>query len=163
MGNDDKREDTPPTGTAVPRPMRRAEPPPPSEPPVDVSLPPPPMNPTVADIYNLIDSRLSPKIIERISSVPPKAEAPRRDSMPVRAAKVGSKWTAFVLAGITFLGQGLALWAAPEYRGPIVQTAKLIAVVVSKAMADNPDAPPDTDTPELLPAPASPLLLPEVK
>ena len=144
MSNDERSADTP-TGVAIPRPQRLP----------GAATKEPPR--TVEDVYRLIDERLPVNIpidvVERLSSEPPPAKAEPRPSLPVRAVKGGSKWTAFVVAGFTLLGQVLALWAAPEYRGPIVQTAKLVAVVVSKALADDPTAPPTPATPELLPEP----------
>lgn len=153
MGNND----TPVTGTAIPRPFRRAEPPPPSEPPVTVSFPPPPLNPTMADIYALIDARLSPKIIERISSVPAPAPKPVH-SIPVRAAKFTGKWYAYLVAGGISLIQAIAAAALPEYRGPIVQAAKLAMLIVAEVFKDDPTALPSPATPELLPEPVSPML-----
>jgi len=134
-----------PTGVAIPRPQRL---------PGSAGGEPPR---TVEDVYKLIEARLPVNIpidvVERLSSAPPPKAEPPRPSLPVRAVKGGSKWTAIAIGAFTLLGQVLAIWAAPEYRGPIVQGVKLMAAVASKLMADDPEAPPTPATPELLPEP----------
>lgn len=162
VGDDKRDRDTPPTGTAIPRPRVRelgkssldetrsvyvfdytktASSPPQAD--VDVDAPPP-SNPTIADVYKLIDKRLSPLIVQRISSIP---APPARQSLPVRVAKRSPKWLAYALAGLTIIGQGIAAASREEYRGPIVQAVKLISFGVSEFFSDDPAAPPLT-TPE---------------
>lgn len=155
MGRDDEREQTPPTGTAVPRPRRLQAVDPPgytveplpliTEPqpaqPVDVvdfarlpSSPPPPLrpvNPTLDDIYALIDRRLSPVIMERISSAPPAATVQPRPSIPVRAAKATGRYGRgfmTIMGGVLLVLQGVA-WVE-EYRGPIQQGVAIVGKLI---------------------------------
>jgi hypothetical protein len=70
---------------------------------------------------------------------------PPRPSLPVRVARKGSKWGAYLLAGLVALGQIAAVVASPEYRGPIVQALKVLAVVAADALDEDPDEPPVLD------------------
>ncbi len=103
--------------------------------PEEEHLPPPPRVPTEAqrtldDVFELINQRLNPKIIERLSSSPP--EAAPKPSMPVRAAKATGRFTkaAVTITGaLMLLLQGVAWYE--EYRGPIQQ-----AVLIAGRVAD---------------------------
>lgn len=128
----DREEGTPPTGTAIPRPR-------PKPPPIEAL----PVNRSIEDIYKLIDERLPTEIITRISSMPPSKPEPPRQSLPVRAAKHTSKWTAYLLAALMVIGQLIATASQPEYRGPIVQATKLIVMFVAEALKDDPAALPE--------------------
>lgn len=163
VGKDDEREGTPPTGTAVPRPRRLhsvevepgihvkslVEDPPAAQaqPVVDFSRlpssPPPaprPVNPTLDDIYALIDQRLSTKIVERFSSLPPPAPVV---SMPVRAAKATGRWTRLAMSILGVLVVVAEFWAdAEKYRGPLTQ----LFVFAAKKLDAH-------EAPELPPAP----------
>lgn len=116
MGKDRDR-DTPVTGRAIPRPrvveLGTRE----------IEVTPPETPRSLEDLYRLIDERLSPAIIERISSAPPPAESAKpRQSISVRAAKGAGRWTKWamaVLGVLTIVGE---IWADVEkYRGPISQ------------------------------------------
>lgn len=152
VDEDDRRRSTPPSGTAIPRP--RAKPSVPEDAstyvprdtatyvPADtvdaklgeVRLPPPPRTPSLEDIYRLIDERLSPEIIERVSSVPPPESRP---SISVRAAKTTGRWTKWAMAAIGVLACVGQLFAEVErYRGPISQ-----AVIILARVLDSEDAP----------------------
>jgi hypothetical protein len=141
--------DTPPTGTAIPRPKRFAAVAQPSEVPAssgthvpeDPGFRVPERNPTLKEIYALIDQRLTPEIIERISSVPP--SQPQRPSLAVRAAKSSPRILSYVISAIVVLGQAIASAYLPEYRGPIIQAGKLILIAVAEAMKEDPTAPPE--------------------
>jgi hypothetical protein len=154
VGRDDDREDTPPTGVAVPRPRLKA---------VDVprgvtttavedqrapsSAPPPasrPINPTLDDIYRLIDARLSPQIVERISSIPPPKPVA---SMPVRALKHGGRWTKWAAAVIGVLAVIGEIWADVEkIRGPLSQLLVIGARYMDASEAEQ-GAPPALQAP----------------
>lgn len=138
MGDDKRDRDTPVTGTAIPRPrlkrveagtdlfsLPRAVEAQPTPEPVPAE-PPPPSNPTIEDVYRLIDRRLSPLIVQRISSAPPSATvelmSEPRPSMPVRAAKATGRWTKWAMAVLGVLTLVGEIWADVEkYRGPISQ------------------------------------------
>jgi len=136
--------DTPPTGTAIPRPRLKSvdvppveaqpveivdfsqlpsSPPPPPSPPRE--SPVPPSNPTIEDVYRLIDARLSPKIVQRISSYP----APEsRPSLPVRAAKATGRWSRLAMAILGVVVVLAEFWAdVDKYRGPLTQLFVLAA------------------------------------
>jgi hypothetical protein len=156
MNEDDRHEDTPPTGVHIPRPqVRKAA----VTTVMDTPLPAPPKVPTIEDVYRLIDERLQGGIpidvVERFSSVPP-AEVKPTPSMPVRAAKFTGRLYAYVVAAAISILQIIATAALPEYRGPIVQATKLAMLVVAEVFKDDPTALPSLDTPELLPEPVSP-------
>lgn len=146
MGRDDK---TPPTGTAVPRPRPVAA----VLPDVDViwTAPPTPINPTLRDIYALIDGRLPPEIITRISSLPAPATATAtekptpRPSLPVRAVKASGRWTKWAMAAIGVLACVGEVFAGVEkFRGPISQAFVIIARAADsyEAAHDSPPPPP---------------------
>lgn len=122
--------DTPPTGTAVPRPKKvegvpaLVQPAPTVSGSQDAFRPPP----TLEDVYKLIEARLTPEIISRISSIPPPESRP---SMPVRAAKATGRWTKWAMVAIGALTLVGELFADVEkYRGPIGQALTIIARVL---------------------------------
>lgn len=142
-----------PTGVAIPRPLKRepvqpavqrdpdagpdamhpvAREPAPLDVPISVAPPEPepapavPVNPTLRDLYALIDSRISPQIVQRISSNPPPPES--RPSKGVQALKTSGRWTraAMALIGLLMvLGEIFA--SAERWRGPISQALVIIA------------------------------------
>lgn len=154
MGDDD-REGTPPTGTAIPRPVpvrpervaragvtifghsggrgsegtggRGSES---TEVPVDAwrghhPAPSAELGPTLRDIYALIDQRLTPEIIERLSSIPPPESRPSRAVQAAQKTGTAAKVFTLGLGVLALAGQGIALWR-PEYTGPIVGALKLV-------------------------------------
>jgi len=171
MSNDDDPRDTPPTGIAIPRPRRPLPPLPesayaPAATDLELRAEPKesdavklPDNPTLRDLYALIDARVPPDIKVRLSSIPPKQEGQERaqeskPSMPVRAAKATGRWSKGVMAiigGIMTLLQGVAWYE--ENRGPIEQ-----AVVIAGKALGLWEAYRLRDEPELAPEPVSPML-----
>lgn len=104
-----------------------------------------PLNPTLKELYDLIDQRISPQIVERISSTPPaaKADAPR-PSLPVRVAKGTGRWTKWAMAALGVLTLVGEIWADVEkYRGPISQL-----LVFAARQMDAHEAPELTPEPE---------------
>jgi hypothetical protein len=129
--DDDNPRDTPTTGIAIPRPKPRAvhtafasveaEP---TEPPAVK----PPKNPSLEEIWRLIDERIPPQIAVRLSSIPPPESRP---SKAVQAAKTTGRWTKWAMAGIGILAVVGQVFAEVEkFRGPIGQALVIIARVL---------------------------------
>lgn len=109
----------------------------------------PPKNPTLEEIWKLIDARIPPQIAVRLSSIPPPESKP---SMPVRAAKATGRWTKWAMAAIGVLALVGEVFADIEkYRGPISQAVVILARVLD---AHEAGAPSVTPSPEPEPPPA---------
>lgn len=105
----------------------------------------PPRNPTLKEIYDLVDKRLAPEIIERISSAPP-AAVEARPSKAVQAVQATGRYGKAFMAitgGVMLLLQGFAWY--DEYRGPISQgvliAGKLLDLWEARQLKDVPPEP----------------------
>lgn len=158
--------DTPPTGTAIPRPrlkpitpgstvygLDRDEPPPLI--PKDEAVSPPPPAELDADVRLRLADAIARTITAelgtvRISSVPPKPPdtEPPRSSMRAAARGAGKagKWTVYASGALALLGQVIVWTMKPEYAAPLAQAAKLIAAAIVAAAGGGAPA-----TPELSP------------
>ena len=104
------------------------------------SVPPPPDNPTLRDIYALIDARISPTIVERLSSIPPPESRPSR---AVQAGKTAGRWTKWAMAAIGLLAViGESVAEVQRWRGPISQALVVIGKALDSAEAEQFDAAP---------------------
>jgi hypothetical protein len=116
-----------------------------------------PANPTLAEIYRLIDERIPPEISVRLSTVPPPESRP---SKAAAAAKATGRWTKWAMAAIGLLAVVGQLFAGlDKYRGPISQ-----AVVILARVLDSQEAAPRIEReprPLLPPPPEPPLPEPE--
>jgi hypothetical protein len=136
------RGDTPVLGTAVPRPTaKRVEPlSPAAMEPMEPESVAAPDNPTLQQIYRLIDERMPPQIAVRISSMPPPAEPVPRPSLAVRSAKATGRWGKIAVLAIGLLSlAGQFVAEIEKYRGPISQAFVIIAQVLDRQ--DAPAAP----------------------
>lgn len=145
--------DTPPTGTAIPRP----KPPVPGAT-VYLGQEPPAPRRSIEEVYRLIDERLPVtipiEVVTRLSSAPPPAKVEPRPSLAVTAAKRSPRWLSYLITGLVLLAQIVVSTSETERRGPIVQAVKLVAAGISELLAEDPNAPPENVPPE----PISPLL-----
>lgn len=144
--------DTPPTGTAIPRPRppKREPLPPPVVKDVVPTAPLPPAELDIETRRRLADAIARVMAAElgsvRISSVPPPAdsEPPPRSSMRVAAKYTGKgiKWGAILSGAVSFAASMIVWVAKPEYAAPLAQALKLIAGVIIAAMGGGPPEPP---------------------